>query len=59
VVLVRTDVSVERIAYIIRMERISDGGDMFLGKVGYYKNQMASHPRKQDSSGFVIVLNLM
>jgi hypothetical protein len=60
--LVKTDVSQERSASIIRVTRIGeletlavnvipdDGGAMFLRNIGSYKSHMAQHPRRQHSS---------
>jgi hypothetical protein len=59
VAVVRTDVSEERIASIIRVERISelgtishtdDGGDTFPRNVGSNKTRMASCPRRRHFS---------
>jgi hypothetical protein len=65
VALVRTDVSEECIASVIRVKRISglettlavigyinsdDGGNIFLLNVGYFKSPTASQPRRRNSS---------
>jgi hypothetical protein len=56
---VRTEVSEEIVASIIRVERFSkladffhldDGGDTFLRNVCSYKSRTASHPRRRHSS---------
>jgi hypothetical protein len=49
VIVVRTDVSEELIASIIKVKRISEIGtaDMFLRKVGSYKSHTASHLRRR------------
>jgi hypothetical protein len=60
--LVKTDVSEERIASIIKVTRIGelgtlvvtsdpdDGGAKFLPNVGSYKSHTAQHPRRHHSS---------
>jgi hypothetical protein len=51
--LVRTDVSEERIAFIIRVRRITELGttltatSTFLRNIGSYRRNIASHPRRR------------
>jgi hypothetical protein len=62
---VRTDVSEKPIDYIIRVTIIGelastlavsdDGSDMFLRKVGPYKNHKLSHPRRRHSSSPILL----
>jgi hypothetical protein len=50
VVLVRTDVSEELSASIIRITRIGERGAKFLRNVGSYESHTAYYPRRRHSS---------
>jgi hypothetical protein len=43
-------------AFIIRVERVSELGDTFLQNVGPYKNHTESHPRRRHSTYFLFLI---